>query len=196
MDETRESATRPEVTRPFRRRVHCMAVSSANGTNQGRPSSWSAALDQLAFGNGNPRLFVVSTGNIRQGITATGYPALNDIEPVENPAQSWNALAVGAFTQKQQIADPTFAGWTPLAPVGGLAPCSRTSVSWERRWPIKPDVVFEGGNHAHQGTGIDMPDDLSLLTTHYRPLVRQLPVFRRYECRCQPWREIFGANSR
>jgi hypothetical protein len=174
---TRESATRPEVTKPFRRRVHCMAVSSASGTNQGRPSSWSAALDQLTFGNGNPRLFVVSTGNIRQGITASGYPSLNDIEPVENPAQSWNSLTVGAYTQKQQIADPTFAGWAPLAPVGALAPCSRTSVSWERRWPIKPDVVFEGGNHAHQGPGIDTPDDLALLTTHYRPLVRQFQSF-------------------
>ncbi|MBW4040416.1 MAG: S8 family peptidase, partial [Acidobacteria bacterium] len=174
---TRESATRPEVTKPFRRRVHCMAVSSASGTNQGRPSSWSAALDQLTFGTGTTRLFVVSTGNIRQGITAAGYPTLNDIEPVENPAQSWNALAVGAYTQKQQIADTSFAGWAPIAPVGAIAPCSRTSVSWERRWPIKPDVVFEGGNHAHQDTEVDTPDDLSLLTTHYRPLVRQFQSF-------------------
>ena len=174
---TRESATRPEVTKPFRRRVHCMAVSSANGTNRGRPSSWSAALDQLAFGNEAPRLFVVSSGNIRHGITAAGYPALNDVEPVENPAQSWNSLTVGAYTEKQQIADPTFVGWTPIAPVGALAPCSRTSVSWERRWPIKPDVVFEGGNHAQQGTDVDAPDDLSLLTTHYRPLVRQFQAF-------------------
>lgn len=175
---TRESATRPEVGKPFRRRVHCMAVSSANGTNRGRPSSWSAALDQLAFGiDNNPRLFAISSGNIRDGITSTGYPALNDIEPVENPAQSWNALAVGAFTEKQQIADPTFAGWVPIAPVGGLSPCSRTSVSWERRWPIKPDVVFEGGNHAHQGGNVDTPDDLGLLTTDYRPLLRQFRAF-------------------
>jgi hypothetical protein len=174
---TRESATRPEVVKPFRRRIHCMAVSSAIGTNRGRPSSWSAALDQLAFGNDVPRLIVVSSGNIRHGITAGGYPGLNDVEPIENPAQAWNALTVGAYTEKHQIVDPSFAGWTPIAPSGALAPCSRTSVSWERRWPIKPDVVFEGGNHAQQGQNVDTPDDLSLLTTHYRPMLRQFQPF-------------------
>ena len=71
----------------LRPRVHCMAVTSEIGTNRGRPFSWSAGLDQTAFGEENfQRLFVVSTGNIRKGITAGGYPALNDIEPVENPA--------------------------------------------------------------------------------------------------------------
>ena len=175
---TRECATRPEVVQPLRPRVHCMAVTSETGTNRGRPSSWSAALDQLAYGDANhKRLFVLSTGNIREGITAAGYPALNDTESVENPAQSWNALAVGAFTEKQTLVDASFAGWTPVAPVGGIAPCSRTSVSWERRWPVKPDIVMEGGNHAASGDLLDMPDDLSLLTTHYRPLVRQFQAF-------------------
>jgi hypothetical protein len=174
---TRESATRPEVTRPERPRIHCMAISSVNGTNRGRPSSWSAAIDQLAYGRNFQRLFVVSTGNIRQGISRASYPTLNDIEPVENPAQAWNALAVGAYTEKQQIVDPTFTGWAPIASVGGISPCSRTSVSWERKWPIKPDVVLEGGNHAHLGASVDTPDDLGLLSTHYRPLLRQFQAF-------------------
>lgn len=174
---TRESVTRPEVAKPLRRRVHCMALSSPLGTNRGRPSSWSAALDQLAFGNEASRLIVVSSGNIRDEIHSAGYPVRNDAEPVENPAQAWNALTVGAYTDKQHIADPSFAGWTPIAPVGAIAPCSRTSVSWERKWPIKPDVVFEGGNHAQQGTQVDTPDDLALLTTHYRPLIRQFQSF-------------------
>jgi hypothetical protein len=82
-----------------------MAIPSVNGTNRGRPSSWSAAIDQLAYGHNFQRLFVVSTGNIRQGISRASYPTLNDIEPVENPAQAWNALAVGAYTEKQQIND-------------------------------------------------------------------------------------------
>ena len=175
---TRECATRPEVVLPLRPRVHCMAVTSESGTNRGRPSCWSAALDQLAYGE-DPfkRLFVVSTGNIRTGISARGYPALNDTEPAENPAQAWNALTVGAFTEKHTLVDPTFAGWNPIAPVGAIAPCSRTSVSWERKWPVKPDVVFEGGNHAASGNDVDRPDDLSLLTTYHRPLVRQFQAF-------------------
>jgi hypothetical protein len=174
---TRESATRPEVVKPLRPRVHCLAVTSVNGTNKGRPSSWSAALDQLAYGSGHTRLFVLSSGNIREGVTRASYPSLNDVEPVENPGQSWNALTVGAFTEKQRIVDPTFEGWTSLAPVGGIAPCSRTSVSWERRWPVKPEVVLEGGNYADFGVDVDTPDDLSLLSAHYRPHVRQFQAF-------------------
>ena len=175
---TRECAARPEVVHPLRPRVHCMAVTSEIGTNRGRPSSWSAALDQLAYGE-DPfkRLFVVATGNIRTGISHRGYPAWNDLQPVENPAQAWNALTVGAFTEKHTLVDPTFTGWNPIAPVGGLAPCSRTSTSWERKWPVKPDVVFEGGNHAASGNTVDTPDDLNLLTTYYRPLIRQFQAF-------------------
>jgi len=29
--------------------------------------------------------------------------------------------------------------------VGYLCPTSRTRVSWERKWPLKPDIVLEGG---------------------------------------------------
>lgn len=175
---TRECATRPEVVQPHRPRVHCLAVTSANGTNRGRPSSWSAALDQLAFGNGDVRrLIVVAGGNIRDGINRADYPSRNDLEPIENPAQAWNGLTIGAFTEKDMILDPTFEGWSSIAPVGHLAPCSRTSVAWERKWPVKPDIVLEGGNWADLGESTDSPDDLSLLTTHYRPAFRQFQAF-------------------
>ena len=175
---TRECAVRPEVVQPRRPRVHCLAVTSATGTNRGRPSSWSAALDQLAFGDETiRRLIVVAGGNIREGITRQEYPDRNDLEPIENPAEAWNVLTVGAFTEKDTILDPTFERWTSIAPVGELAPCSRTSVAWERKWPIKPDIVLEGGNGPSRGETTDSPDDLSLLTTHYRPTVRQFESF-------------------
>jgi Subtilase family len=175
---TRECAARPEVVQPRRRRVHCLAVTGVHGTNRGRPSSWSAAIDQLAYGADDiRRLIVLAAGNIRDGITRHNYPDRNDVEPIENPAQAWNALTVGAFTEKNTLADPTFAGWSSIAPVGGIAPCSRTSVPWERKWPVKPDVVLEGGNWADFRADLDTPDDLSLLTTHYRPTIRQFEAF-------------------
>lgn len=175
---TRECATRPEVVQPRRRRVHCLAVTGFQGTNRGRPSSWSAAIDQLAYGADDiRRLIVLAAGNIRDGITRHNYPDRNDVEPIENPAQAWNALTVSAFTEKNTLVDPTFAGWSSIAPVGGIAPCSRTSVPWERKWPIKPDVVLEGGNWADFRADLDTPDDLSLLTTHYRPTIRQFEAF-------------------
>ena len=176
---TRESIARAEVQAPERRRAVCMAVTSDVGTNRGIPSSWSAAVDQLCFGEDDARrLILVSAGNIREGLSKAGYPARNEIEPIENPAQAWNAITVGAFTDKSAITDPTYEGWEPVAPVGDLCPTSRTSVSWERKWPLKPDIVLEGGNWAALGDQIDCPDDLGLLTTYRDPTIRHFDIFR------------------
>ena len=51
----------------------------------------------------------------------------------------------------------------------------RTSVSWQGDWPIKPDVVFEGGNLGVDPSNdhSDHVDDLALLTTFRRPEERQ-----------------------
>ena len=74
--------------------------------------------------------------------------------------------------------DPTYAGWQPIAPVGDLSPTSRTSVTWEKKWPIKPDVVLEGGNWAALDDQCDCPDDLGLLTTYRDPTTRHFDIFR------------------
>ncbi|MFZ6765052.1 S8 family peptidase [Pseudoroseomonas sp. WGS1072] len=156
---------------PRRSRVYCMAVTSDVGLGRGRPSSWSAAIDQLAYGGGNTRrLFVLATGNLRDDIDVAVYPDRNDLAEAENPAQAWNALIAGACTNRITITHPDFGGWEPVAPAGGLCPTSRTSGTWDRQWPIRPDVVFEGGNQAHDGINSAEPiDDLQLLTAHSRP---------------------------
>jgi hypothetical protein len=164
---------------PRRARVFCMAVTSDVGLGRGRPSSWSATIDQLAFANGaDRRLFVLAAGNIRDSITASDYPDHNDLAEAENPSQAWNALVAGAYTDKITISHPDYGGWEPVASAGDLCPTSRTSGIWDRQWPIRPDVVFEGGNQAHDGTNAPVPiDDLQLLTTHYRPAERLLDTF-------------------
>jgi hypothetical protein len=61
-----------------------------------------------------------------------------------------------------------------VAPPGELSPFSTTSVAFAESWPIKPDVVFEGGNTAHNGAGqvtAGVPA-LSVLSTHWLPAVR------------------------
>ena len=165
---TGEAIARSESQAPQRRRVIAMAVTSANPT-RGRPSSWSAAVDQLCFEEENRRLIILSAGNIAQDLIPDDHLVRNDLEPVDDPAHAWNALTVGAFTDKVDIIDPAFAGYAPIAPAGELSPRSRTSVTWDRQWPVKPDVVFEGGNLAHDGT---LPgeaiDDLQMILTHSR----------------------------
>lgn len=177
---TAECISRPEITAPQRPRAICMAVTSNFDVKRGRPSSWSATIDRLCFGDETARrLLLISAGNIdRADISATNYLARTDVSSVYNPAQAWNALTVGAFTEKTRISDPAFQGWTPLAPHGELAPTSRTSLTWERQWPIKPEVVCEGGNWATDGARVDPPDDLGLLTTHYRPQLQQFDIIR------------------
>ena len=156
-----------------------MAVTSEVGLGRGRPSSWSAAIDQLCYSGGDRRrLMVLAAGNLRGEIVAAEYPDRNDLEEVENPAQAWNPLVVGAYTDKIGIIHPDYDGWQPLAPAGELSPASRTSGTWDRQWPIRPDVVFEGGNFAHDGVNpASAIDDLQLITTYYRPNLRLFETF-------------------
>ncbi len=60
---TGEAVARAEIGAPRRRRVVTCAVSSAS-SSRGRPSSWSAAIDQLCFEEPDRRLVILSAGNI------------------------------------------------------------------------------------------------------------------------------------
>lgn len=167
-----EAIARAEIQAPNRRRAIAMAVTSAN-PKRGRPTSWSAAVDQLCFEEDQRRLIILSAGNIAGDLMPADHLARNDLEAIDDPAQAWNALTVGAFTEKVDVVDPDFPGFLPIAPAGELSPRSRTSVVWDRQWPVKPDVVFEGGNLAHDGVLPGEPiDDLQILTTFFRPELR------------------------
>jgi hypothetical protein len=176
---TAAAVGRAEVQAPARPRAYCLAVTSDGDYWRGRPSSWSAKIDDLAYGEGeDQRLIVVSAGNIGTYYPAQEYLNQNDTAGIESPAQAWNALTIGAITEKCTITDASFQGWSAMAPAGDLAPSSRTSVPWHHEWPIKPDVVLEGGNQGvdpASGDG-DHLDDLALLTTYNRPEDRPFTV--------------------
>jgi Subtilase family len=163
---TQESASRVEVA-ANRTRVFCMSVTSRDGRDRGRPSSWSAAVDSLAAGSdgGPKRLFVLSAGNTAVD-ERRNYPASNMADSIHDPAQAWNALTVGGCTEKVSIDGRKWPDWEPLATRGDLAPCSCTSATWTR-WPFKPDIVMEAGNLASNPAVFDPADidDLQLLTT-------------------------------
>ena len=154
---TAEAVARPEITAPSRRRVFGMAVTARDNRDRGRPSAWSGAIDSLAAdadGDGaNPRLVVVSAGNIDDNNAWSRYPDSNDTDSVHDPAQAWNALTVGAYTDLVRITETDASGYTPIASKGGLSPFSTTSLTWQQHWPLKPDVVLEGGNAAKDSLG-------------------------------------------
>lgn len=178
---TQEGLALAEQRAPARRRIACLAATANDdGRDTGRPSSWSAAVDEHASGylDGVRRLYVVTAGNVREVMGGEyRYPDTNlETGRVEDPGQSWNAMTVGAFTNRVHIRSEQYQGHEPVASRGGLCPSSRTSCGWASKdWPLKPDIVMEGGNYVRSPSGqIDRCDDLSLLTTTLDPTGRLL----------------------
>jgi hypothetical protein len=185
---TAEAASRVEIEAPERKRCFSMAVTATDERDRGQPTSWSAAVDALAAGrafdlntrglvyldDGDEfarRLFVVSAGNVDSAALQVAHLDRSDTDPVHDPGQAWNALTVGAFTEKAVITDTKWSSWQPVARAGDLSPWSTTGVAFAGAWPIKPDVVFEGGNVVKNAKGeVDFPcPDLCLLSTHFQP---------------------------
>lgn len=177
---TQQGVYLAEIQQPHRRRVVCMAVTATETRGRGEPTSWSAAIDELAFGDQGQaaRLVVVSAGNADMNEWGK-YPGSNLTDDVHDPGQAWNALTVGAFTEKHLIEDPAFQDYAAIAPIGGLSPASTTSMTWPgRQWPIKPEVLLEGGNVASGPNGSVYPhEDLKLISTHRDPQVAQFSPF-------------------
>jgi hypothetical protein len=178
---TAQAISRAEIQVPERRRIICLAVTAHDSLPQGRPSAWSGEIDSLASGATDDlhRLFVVSAGNVRTGPEWLQFPVASLAREVEDPAQAWNALTVGAYTNKVQLTDPTMAGYTAIALAGDLSPFSTTSSTWPaRKWPIKPEVLFEGGNVARgPNNSVQDHDDLKLISTWRDPAIAHFAPF-------------------
>ena len=165
---TVQAVALPEIAHK-RSRVYCLTLSYPP-ENTGQPTLWSAAVDALAIGTDNTRegdqfqligepdpdssrLIVVAAGNVHPYMD--DFRTNSETSPIEDPAQAWNALTVGAYTEFAKTPQhPKYTGWFPLAQPGELSPHSRTSVLFDqRRWPIKPDICMEGGNVLSNGAG-------------------------------------------
>ena len=169
---TKHAVALPETERPDRRRVFCLAVTNEDRTGN-RPTTWSAAIDQEAAGvtevGGRvpPRLFVVSAGNAPNEITMDRIADPDTLE-IEDPAQAWNAITVGGFTDLINVQEPQFAHYSPYARAGDISPYTRTSTLWlQGKAPFKPDIVMEAGNRVVSLARTDAydADSLALLST-------------------------------
>lgn len=169
---TQAAIALPEIVAPDRTRVFCMAITNRDVSGS-RPSGWSAAIDQAAVGamigdneTAPKRLIILSAGNVTPTIEASRLRP-QDEYPVEDPAQAWNALTVGGYTDLIELRDKGYEEWSPLAAAGDLSPHSRTSVIWPRNAPFKPEIVMEAGNRGINAarTEILTLPSLSLSTT-------------------------------
>lgn len=152
---TLSAINEPESIAALRKRVYCMAVTASGPNTFGNPSSWSTAIDIAASGvqdeTDRPRVILVSAGNTEAHDHSFTYPTTLRSNPIEDPAQAWNAVTVGAITNRTAIGetDDEALRCDPLAPNHHLSPYTRTSHAWcegRKDWPIAPDIVMEGGN--------------------------------------------------
>lgn len=180
---TKECIYRSEVNAPQRKRVHCLAITSNENRYHGQPTSWSAALDQVSFGEfdnpENKRLIIISAGNIYDTRTYSSYPDNNTIESIHDPGQSWNSITTGGYTQKSSINTSLQEEFELIAPPNELAPSSTTSVMWKKKWPLKPEVVLEAGNFVKEVSTnfVSTLDSLSLLTTFHKTTEKLFTLF-------------------
>lgn len=94
---TERAVALAEIANPTADRSICMAVTSSEyNTNDGSPTSWSAAVDNItsgADGGNEKRLFFISAGNVNPSeLSELNYPDANTLHGVENPGQSWNQI--------------------------------------------------------------------------------------------------------
>lgn len=188
---TAEAVATAEINNADIKRVFCLSWSMGHPIDpdgkavmEGKPTPLSAKIDQLAFGVDNfddwqvddnsKRLFIISAGNVREDYSPDQYGAINSLREIEDPAQAWNALTVGAYTNKTFTNDPNYADWSLMAQQGGLSARSRTSILWgATHWPTKPDIVLEGGNHFIDPTNtfFEYHEDTSVLTINKNSLL-------------------------
>ena len=180
---TRESISRVEVD-SSKKRSFLLAVTSTDSRDRGRPSSWSAMIDAVSSGyeeDDIKRLIIISAGNT-DDLQRHLSPHSNMTDGIHDPGQSWNAITVGAYTEKTDVDNSQYPGWMAIAKHGDISPASCTSVAWsESAWPIKPDIVLEGGNMGRNPTTGEadyIDEGLQLLSTgHQFVLGKQLVSF-------------------
>lgn len=165
-----------EANNPQRKRVFSLAV-TAPAVGGYAPSSWSSAIDNLAISVDEPdasRLFIISTGNsdfnaFDKNTHSPWELAAN--HALQDPAQAWNAISVGAYTRLDKKPEGLGENATTVSKYGEVYAASCSSVAWERipGTPIKPEVVEEGGNLLKYANDPDVPYDINenlrLLTT-------------------------------
>lgn len=148
---TQSAISVAEIERPNVPRTFCLATST-HVFMPDAPSSWSGAIDQLASGamdgerdtkkaaaSHPKRLMLVAAGNVIGGPRAE----VEQHHSIEDPAQSWNALTIGGYTTKEDLAQDL----VPLAGANEKSPFSAgTQLLVGDLTPIKPEVLFEAGN--------------------------------------------------
>ncbi len=142
---------------------------------KGVADSYSATLDLLAYGldattyfpnreTGFGKVLILQSAGNWNG-RPVGAEINDATRRVQSPAQSWNALVIGAYTKLPRGDAGTLS--LSVQP-GDVSAYSTYGIGFETKQPLVPDVVFEGGNTVRERDGHNQHDDLSLLAANSR----------------------------
>lgn len=174
---TVEAIEEAESYQPELNRIFNLSIGHHGGEFDGNPTSWSEAIDKICYNYGYGRLMTIAAGNIPSvNVRSDTYPYLNLASPIESPANAYNAICVGAYTELKDFIPslraysymvPPANGYSYIGDFGQLSPHSRTGIA---RSLVKPDVVCEGGNFIadiHGAAAAHEEAGLCYLTTNH-----------------------------
>ncbi len=154
------------------RKNYVLAITTNPDGSEGMPSAYSTKLDEIIFQN--KALFLVSVGNcepqsVSGSFSKDDYLQYQKAACIKNPSQSWNILSVGAYTEKTDCSNLRSDGVSPVSEAFDISPHSRFSMlNYDYdNFPIKPEVLFEGGNKVVDSNNrISNDFHLDLITTN------------------------------
>ncbi|MBQ0143272.1 MAG: S8 family peptidase [Prevotellaceae bacterium] len=150
---------------------------TAEDSLRGIASATSAAIDKKLYESEGKQLLMLSAGN-RRNDKGIEYPSFIDNETIQDPAQAWNVITIGAMTKKVAVKDPEMKGVRIVAPAGGPSPITTSSSLWGDSNAIKPEIVMEGGNaYWSSGNEFAYHSDLDLVSTNAKILERNFGYF-------------------
>jgi len=171
-DITQQSVAKAEIENPSGNRIFCMAITAPQISllKEGSPTSWSSVIDKItsnADEDNDNKLFLISAGNITPNEFDIHNQDCNANFPIEDPGQSWNAITIGAYAGIDELTDKYYLerNYRNVVNKDDLSPYSRCSKQWESNLPIKPEVLFFGGNIITNGNDNSDCEEFSLLTT-------------------------------
>ena len=150
---------------------YVLAVTT-NFDKKGMPSLYSTMLDRTVFHN--KILCLVSVGNcqpksVSGAFSKDDYLQYQKTTFIEDPSQSWNILSIGAYTEKTDCSNLRSDGLLPVSEAFDISPHSKFSmVDYDSdNFPVKPEVLFEGGNKVVDSNNhISNDFHLDLITTN------------------------------
>lgn len=168
---TQQAVTLVENNVPNMNRIFNMSIGAPN-ENNGYPTSWSSAIDELCYNEGKGRLMTIAAGNVYP-IDEIGYIDRNLSTLIDDPAHALNAICVGGITQLDTPMT-SLSDWRLLAQKGQLSPFTTTGAP---KMAIKPDLLYEAGNVIVNDDDIDICcSGLGILTTGKNLITKPLEL--------------------